>query len=346
MRTHQYSVHKQTVQANRLAFRIWANHNHQQEVLADLLQAEADLDRITGDRVPLELVTEEVRRAAELSRDPQLGMKILALVDIRITPLYRAMQQALHGLLRENINPPQVMLFRLIARYFHILSEVVELDVALQSNLIHLTFTPRNPDDYSYHQVEGAVYGLFKLVQELNQQLPVSVSFAHVPDAIDFDLYQQCLGVRPEFAAIETCLTYQLTDASDEQDTLPILLNPIINLHDQHFPDKDYGQRCELLLKTVLGFIEPSRESIAGILNLSVSTLQRRLRECGTNFNEVLLNVRKQQVEEYLANTDFNAEQLAFLLGYKAKSQFLKAFRQWFGMTPQEYRKCSDSREK
>jgi len=343
MKANPYSVHKQTVLANRLAFALWANQNQQHDILSALRAEEVNIDDIPGERVPLDLVTEEIQAAARLSKEPQLGMKILDLVDIRITSLYQAMQKALHGLLHENIQLPQVMLFRLIARYFHILSEVVELDVVLNQSQIRLLFHPRNPENYSYHQVEGAVYGLLKLVEVLNNQLPQQVSFAHVPDAIDYDLYRQCLKVTPQFNARQTCLTYQLEAPEDEQQNLPILLNPVVNLHDQNFPDQDYAQRCELLLKTILGFVEPSRESIANILSLSVSTLQRRLRECDTNFNEVLLKVRKQQVEEYLKNTDFNSEQLAFLLGYKAKSQFLKAFRQWYEMTPSEYRKQKKS---
>jgi len=338
MKANPYSVHKQAVMANRLAFRIWANHNHKQGVLTDLLKVEVDLDTIAGERVPLDVVTEEVKRAAEISQEPQLGMKILDLVDIRMTSLYRAIVQALRGVFQEQVKPPQVMLFRLISRYFHILSEVVELEIVAQQGQLIVIFQPRDSEGYSYHQVEGAVYGLVKLVEELNQQTPKAVCFTHVPDSIDYEFYIKCLKVKPEFAAKQTCLTYTLADSDDQQQNLPLLLNPIINLHDQHFPDQNYGQRCELLLKTILGFVEPSRESIANILSLSVSTLQRRLRECGTSFNEVLLKVRKQQVEEYLGNTDFNSEQLAFLLGYKAKSQFLKAFRQWYGMTPSEYR--------
>jgi len=73
-------------------------------------------------------------------------------------------------------------------------------------------------------------------------------------------------------------------------------------------------------------------------LSISIRTLQRRLDEEGHTFNELLLEVRKQRVVEYLSYQQITVEQLSLLLGYKAKSQFLKAFRTWFGVTPKEYR--------
>ena len=342
MKTINLTVSKQTVMANRLAFALWANMNHKQDVLQQLQQDEVNLADIAGERVPLDMVTQEIQQAARLSEEPQLGLKILDLVDIRITALYRALQQALQGIMAQGISLPDAMLLRLLVRYFHILSEVVELELVHQQDSLRVVFKPRDKQNHSYHQVEGAVYGLIKLMRELNHSEPREVCFAHVPDSIDYDVYQQCLKTRPEFNAQCTQLVYAL-DTQASQQSLPVLLNHIINLHDKNFPHMDYAQRCELLLKTVLGFVEPNRDTIASILNLSISTLQRRLKETGTSFNDVLLKVRKHQVKEYLENPALTSEQLAFLLGYKAKSQFLKAFRQWYGQTPQEYRQQKKS---
>ena len=71
---------------------------------------------------------------------------------------------------------------------------------------------------------------------------------------------------------------------------------------------------------------------------MTVKTMQRRLAEEGGSFNEILLDVRKSQVIYYLSLQQFTIEQIGLFVGYKAKSQFLKAFKQWFDMTPNEYR--------
>ncbi|MND76079.1 HTH-type transcriptional regulator VirS [compost metagenome] len=73
-------------------------------------------------------------------------------------------------------------------------------------------------------------------------------------------------------------------------------------------------------------------------MNISIKTLQRRLNNESTTFNDILLEIRKKRVIEYLETEQFTSQQISTLLGYKAKSQFLKAFQIWFGMTPKEYK--------
>ncbi|KZZ50069.1 hypothetical protein A3759_25810 [Thalassolituus sp. HI0120] len=229
------------------------------------------------------------------------------------------------------------VLLHITGRYFQVLSEVVAVDVCHQREGICMTFSPRMPDIVSYHQVEGAVYGLVRLVAHFNQSMPDVVRFSHVPNALNYDMYLQCFDCLPDFAADQTQLIYQL-QPQQEVMSLPLLLSPVIHLHEKQFPDLNYSERIRLLLNTILGVIEPTRDNIASIMNLSVSSLQRRLKQDQVSYHQLLLEVRQQRVKEYIHQPGMTSEKLAFLLGYKAKSQFLKAFRQWFGKTPQQFR--------
>jgi len=338
MKKETFSVHKQTVMANRLGFRIWANKNNKSELISHLDANYVDLDSIPGERVPLDIVSREVAQTAELAQEANLGLAVIDLVDIRITSLGMAVQQALLPLQQQKLTVPLDILLSLISRYFQVLSEVVQVDVAKNDEGIWLSFIPCDAETVSYHQVEGAVYGLVKLVDYFHQSMPEHVRLAHVPDDLNYDLYQRCLGCIPQFCSEKTQLFYRFS-GEGRKDNLPLLLSPVIQLHQQQFPDKNFSDRIRLLLSAVLGFVEPTRDNIARVMNLSVSSLQRRLKQDDISFNQLLLAVRQQQVVEYLTKGEITAERLAFLLGYKAKSQFLKAFRQWFGMTPSEYRK-------
>ena len=62
--------------------------------------------------------------------------------------------------------------------------------------------------------------------------------------------------------------------------------------------------------------------------------MQRRLREEGTSFKALLLEVRKKLAYKYLIEQRLSATDTAFLLGYHSNSQFFGAFKSWFGMTP------------
>jgi AraC-like DNA-binding protein len=84
---------------------------------------------------------------------------------------------------------------------------------------------------------------------------------------------------------------------------------------------------------------EPSPLEIAKKLSLSERTLQRRLREEGTSFAQILDGVRRELAELYLTERSVAACEVAFLLGYSEPSAFYRAFRRWTGLTPQEFRR-------
>jgi AraC-like DNA-binding protein len=76
---------------------------------------------------------------------------------------------------------------------------------------------------------------------------------------------------------------------------------------------------------------------VAARLNLSSRTLQRRLKENGTSFSQVLQGVRKSMAIYYLQHKHLNITQTAFILGYSSPEAFTKAFKLWCGKTPQSF---------
>ena len=81
-----------------------------------------------------------------------------------------------------------------------------------------------------------------------------------------------------------------------------------------------------------------SLEDSARLLNISARTLIRRLKSEGTTFNEIIESRRKSRAALLLANPNISVEAISFELGYEHTSNFRRAFKRWFGMTPSEYR--------
>ncbi len=80
-------------------------------------------------------------------------------------------------------------------------------------------------------------------------------------------------------------------------------------------------------------------EGVAGVLHVSVRTLQRRLAEAGTTFRDVAETVRAQLAAEYLVQSGVGIAEVAFLLGFSDQSSFNRAFRRWTGVAPGRWRK-------
>lgn len=71
---------------------------------------------------------------------------------------------------------------------------------------------------------------------------------------------------------------------------------------------------------------------------MSERALQRRLREEGRTFDEVLDGIRRELAARYLGDRRLAIHEVAFLLGYAERSSLHRAFRRWTGEGTQELR--------
>ncbi|WP_370400978.1 AraC family transcriptional regulator [Sulfitobacter sp. JB4-11] len=74
-------------------------------------------------------------------------------------------------------------------------------------------------------------------------------------------------------------------------------------------------------------------------LGVSRSTLQRRLRDEETTFQEILDTTRKDLALRYLTRSNLANEEISYLLAYSDPNSFFRSFRRWTGLSPSEVRK-------
>lgn len=87
----------------------------------------------------------------------------------------------------------------------------------------------------------------------------------------------------------------------------------------------------------------PNQQQIASSLNVSNRTLQRKLREEGTSFIDLLQDTRLQLACKYLSSPGRSVVETAYLLGFSEPSTFSRAFKRWTGQSPAEYREQSSA---
>ena len=83
----------------------------------------------------------------------------------------------------------------------------------------------------------------------------------------------------------------------------------------------------------------PAIDDIAVKLRTSPRTLQRRLRDAGTTYSDVLDEFRLDLADRMLVDGDMRVSEIGYRLGYADLSSFDRAYRAWTGRTPAETRR-------
>lgn len=90
----------------------------------------------------------------------------------------------------------------------------------------------------------------------------------------------------------------------------------------------------------------PSAEAVAARLNMSLSTLRRRLLEEETSYQKIKDECRKQAALEYMNSPQLSINDVASLMGFDDPSAFFRSFKKWTGMTPGQYRQSETYRNR
>jgi AraC-like DNA-binding protein len=94
--------------------------------------------------------------------------------------------------------------------------------------------------------------------------------------------------------------------------------------------------------RTLVVLIREGRPSLADLArahHVSARSLQRRLAERGLGFQRLLDDTRQHLAEAYLREPGLELAEIALLLGFSEQSAFTRAFRQWTGLAPAQWRK-------
>lgn len=102
--------------------------------------------------------------------------------------------------------------------------------------------------------------------------------------------------------------------------------------------------RASLIEQVVCQHIEAksgrlSITELAIIMNMSVSTLQRRLAEESTDFSSILTRTRIDLAKRLLLNSRLTVNEVSHKVGYQSVSSFIKAFKSNSNSTPFQYQK-------
>ncbi len=84
----------------------------------------------------------------------------------------------------------------------------------------------------------------------------------------------------------------------------------------------------------------PTLEHLASLLDFAPQTLRRRLHEERTSYHDIKLQVRRDIAVHHLSHDHSSIENIAEKVGYTEASAFTRAFKEWTGLSPLEFRRA------
>jgi len=288
-------------------------------------------------RIPVEQVDAVWQKAYELSNDPNLALhaiEVLPFGAYRVIDFLASSAPTIGAALAK------------VADYFPIINPLVRLAYTVEDEqVIYSLSAPSRPSMITRPYAEYTLAAVFLRTRvATHKQYPlVRVDFSHSRPA-DISEHERVFECPVRFDADSCRLVierevWNMPRLGGDPALFSVLETHARMLLEQVPAPDDIVGRVRRAIDAELRGGDPSLESIAKQLAISPRTLQRRLRDHGVVFNDVLDEMRFQAAKWYLSQRDVAGTEVAYLLGFAEQSSLNRAFKRWSGETPTEYRR-------
>ena len=233
-----------------------------------------------------------------------------------------------------------------VTRYESIIHNLGHFGLELTNDAMTLTWSSALPESSASRQVTESVMSGVRVFAErlVAREIPVrQVTFTHVaPD--NLEEHHRLLGERIVFGAATNSVTCDRAILDWEVPNADASLFPLLKEHAERLLAQRADDSPSIVedvrkaLSSMLSTGDVKLKQVAERLEMHPRTLQRRLNDVDSSFQDILEGVRKDMAKRYLADHSMSLAEVAFLLGYHDQSSFNRAFKEWTGESPSSFR--------
>ena len=170
---------------------------------------------------------------------------------------------------------------------------------------------------------------------------PKRVELQRVP--VHREIYEAHFHCPIKFKANQNALVFSKADmdlpfVTSNAELLAIVAPQLEAELTEQLAQKTFSEQAKAILKQLLAGHRPGIEDLARELHLGIRTLQRRLTEQGVTFQRLLEEARRELARHYLLHSSVELSETAYLLGFEDANSFFRAFHQWEGTSPSQWR--------
>ncbi len=297
-----------------------------------------DADR----RMPFSRLIELVECGARLTGDDAFGLHVGERTDARgygllgyVTIHSRTFGEALSRVLR----------------YQQLRTNAVKFSLEVNGGDAHLAYHYRTadvPPQARRHESEEMLSTMTRVGRELTgvDWSPLEVHFEHARPR-DVSEHERIFRAPVRFSRPLTKLIFDASILTLPLAAADLTLGSLLERQAEELLAKSprrgvFSGRVRQLVKESLPVGEARVDLVSRKLGVSPRTLQRKLREEGTSYQELLEETQRTLAEFYLRKPEMAIGEVSYLLGFSQPSTFHRAFRRWTGLTPKEFRQPRD----
>lgn len=229
---------------------------------------------------------------------------------------------------------------QLFGRYLHYSVQAVDLRVEVKNDLAY--FILDTPFDSAAASNQFWDHGLAMVCTVTRMLCGASwaprSTFMRRPAPIDAGPYNRYFRSAMVFDADFTALVYP---SETLQRPISKSINTVPHQLQQYLRSSYAGDLLEQMRRVINSLLVTGNckeKTVAECMGYSPRTLQRKLQDEGTSFQQQLDAERSALAVSYLQEPQFSLADISELLGYAGASVFTRSFRRWFGVTPSQWR--------
>ncbi|MBX2874627.1 MAG: AraC family transcriptional regulator [Saprospiraceae bacterium] len=281
-----------------------------------------------------------MEKAVLLSQDPHFGLHLGEYFDLKAT-------QAVDTIMDHADTIGEA--FSYAAQFSRLISDA--MDCWLEESRDQFTVVFEFKADWALqsdvavqHNLDTALVCACKSLQRLSKQLhlPVLVQLPY-PRPRHINEYYRIFNCRIEYRAKRATITFhrKLMSQPTANGSSDLLNTLLINARSAIAALPPTPSLTHAVKKLILKQIEEDRfpkiTVVAAKLGMGHRTLQRRLKQEGLQFGQLVSDIKMELASKHLLENKQSIEEVAYLLGYSEASSFVRAFKQWKGISPGRY---------
>jgi len=231
-----------------------------------------------------------------------------------------------------------------LVRYVRIVNTGAQVVLDIEDEYVHLVFSviPKNRE-FAFEAVDASIAVLVSMCTTSYgadfHPFKISMTRPKPPCPDKFSRYFKC---PVSYSESLNTITFRREDIDlllpTSNAELALTNNKVVAEYLAALDRSDVVMQVKTKLIEQLSRGEVTEENVASAINMSRRSLQRKLKDKGVTYKELLDGTRSDLAKEYIRNTRLSINEITYMLGFTEPSNFTRAFKRWTGYAPSEFR--------